>query len=170
MSSETPFVSVVRPAMSWPDRLAIIFFAGVWISTGLELAHELEARMRPSRSSLTGSEWVMLIVWSLVCIALFLRIGWTFFGKTVIEIGLRKLTVDKRIGFWTLRRVGPISAERIEGFSVQEREYKLKGARVVLFALVMQHNGRKRKLADFRDEETALRLVNGPLQRLTEAM
>ena len=167
MNSEPSVVSVVRPAMSWADRMAIILFTGVWISMGLNLGRELASRTRMYTSSLTGPEWVFLIAWCLICIALLLRLGWTFFGKTVIEIEARQLTVDKRIGFWTIRRLGPIAAERVEGFSVQEREYKLKGARVVLFALVMQTEGRKKKLADFRDKDTAVRLVDGPLQRLT---
>jgi hypothetical protein len=167
LSSEPSVVSVVRPAMSWADRIAIILFTGVWVTTGLDLGRELASRPRMYTSSLTSSEWVFLVVWCLMCIALLLRLGWTFFGKTVIEIEPRQLTVDKRIGFWTIRRLGPIAAERVEGFSVQEREYTLKGARVVLFALVMQLEGRKRKLADFRDKDTAVRLVNGPLQRLT---
>jgi hypothetical protein len=153
--------------MSWADRMAIILFTGVWISTGLNLGRELASRTRMYTSPLTSSEWVFLIVWCLICIALLLRLGWTFLGKTVIEIGPRQLTVDKRIGFWTIRRLGPIAAERVEGFSVQEREHKLKGARVVLFALVMQLDGREKKLVDFRDRDTAVRLVNGPLQRLT---
>jgi hypothetical protein len=170
LSSEPLVVSVVRPAMSWADRIAILFFTGVWISTGLNLERELASQTRMYTSSLTGSEWVFLIAWCLICIALLLRLGWTFFGKTVIEIRPRRLTVDKRIGFWTIRRLGPIGAERIGSFSVQEREYKLKGARVVLFSLVMQTEGRKKKLADFRDKDTALRLVDGPLKRLTGAV
>jgi hypothetical protein len=57
--------------------------------------------------------------------------------KTVGDIGLRQLTVDKRIDFWTIRRLGPIAAERVEGFSAQERECRLKGAR---------ENGRETKM------------------------
>ena len=105
--------------MSWADRMAIIFFTGVWISTGLSLGRELASRTRMYTSPLTSSEWVFLIVWCLICIALLLRLGWTFLGRTVIEIGPHQLTVDKRIGFWTIRRLGPIAAERVEGFSVQ---------------------------------------------------
>lgn len=170
MNSEAPSVSVVRPEMSWADRLAIVLFTGVWLSTVSDLWRELASRTRVHSSSLTNAEWVFTIVWCLVFVALLLRLGWTFLGRTVIEVGCGQLTVDKRIGSWTIRRLGPVSAQRVGGFSVEEREYKLRGARVKMFALVMQLDGRKKKLADFRDREAALRLLNGPLQGFTSAV